>query len=121
MVELNPQGKGLMTGLNSILRESSRSQHLLFRVLGLQFSREVRAPVLQFVRRLKVVHLAFPSILGPVDPAFRALFGRFKFAVRRHKFNKDSFPQEEELYLVEFNLEDAPAILQLHHLRHLRG
>ena len=28
--------------------------------------------------------------LGPVDPSFRALSGRLKFTVRRHKFNKDS-------------------------------
>ena len=27
---------------------------------------------------------------GPVDPSFRALSGRLKFTVRRHKFNKDS-------------------------------
>ena len=25
---------------------------------------------------------------GPVDPSFRALSGRLKFTVRRHKFNK---------------------------------
>jgi len=31
------------------------------------------------------------SLLGPVDPSFRALSGRLKFTVRRHKFNKDSF------------------------------
>jgi len=30
------------------------------------------------------------SRVGPVDPAFRALSGRLKFTVRRHKFNKDS-------------------------------
>ena len=28
-------------------------------------------------------------LLGPVDPSFRALSGRLKFTVRRHKFNKD--------------------------------
>jgi len=28
--------------------------------------------------------------LGPVAPSFRALSGRLKFTVRRHKFNKDS-------------------------------
>ena len=27
---------------------------------------------------------------SPVDPSFRALSGRLKFTVRRHKFNKDS-------------------------------
>ena len=30
------------------------------------------------------------SLLGPIDPSFRALPGRLKFAVRRHEFNKDS-------------------------------
>ena len=30
------------------------------------------------------------SLLGPVDPSFRALSGCLKFTVRRHKFNKDS-------------------------------
>ena len=29
-------------------------------------------------------------LLGPVDPSFRALPGRLKFTIRRHKFNKDS-------------------------------
>ena len=31
-----------------------------------------------------------PSLVGPVDPSFRALSGRLKFTVRRHKFNTDS-------------------------------
>jgi len=30
------------------------------------------------------------SLLGPVDPSFRALSGRLKFTVRRHKFNDNS-------------------------------
>ena len=29
------------------------------------------------------------SLSGPVDPSLRALFGRLKFTVRRHKCNKD--------------------------------
>jgi len=29
------------------------------------------------------------SLLGPVDPSFRALSGRLKFTVRRPKFNVD--------------------------------
>ena len=29
------------------------------------------------------------SLLGPVDPLLRALFGRLKFTVRRHKFSED--------------------------------
>ena len=35
-----------------------------------------------------IVHRQNP--LGPVDPSYRALSGRVKFMVRRHKFNKDS-------------------------------
>ena len=35
-----------------------------------------------------MVHRQSP--LGPVDPSFRALSGRLKFTVRRHKFNEDS-------------------------------
>ena len=34
------------------------------------------------------------SLLGPVDPSFRALSGRLKFTVRGHKLNKDSLSQE---------------------------
>ena len=30
------------------------------------------------------------SLLGPVDPSFRALSGRLKLTVRRHTFNTDS-------------------------------
>jgi len=36
--------------------------------------------------RLYIVH----RLLGPVVPSFRALPGRLKFTVRRHKFNEDS-------------------------------
>ena len=36
----------------------------------------------------------WPVEPGPVDPSFRALSGRLKFTVRRHKFNKDSPPLE---------------------------
>jgi len=45
---------------------------------------------LLFIRRRKVVHRVSSSLLGPVDPSFRALSGRLKFMVRRHKFNKYS-------------------------------
>ena len=31
-----------------------------------------------------------PALLSPLDPSFRALSGRLKLTVRRHKFNKDS-------------------------------
>ena len=37
-----------------------------------------------------MVHRVSSSLLGPVVPSFRALSGRLKFTVRRHKFNKDS-------------------------------
>ena len=39
---------------------------------------------------LQVVHRVSSSLLGPVDLSFRALSGRLKFTVRRHKFNEDS-------------------------------
>ena len=50
-----------------------------------------RSPGWSFIRRLEGVHRVSLSLLGPVDPSFRALSGRLKFTVRRHKFNKDSF------------------------------
>ena len=34
------------------------------------------------------IHCVSSRLLGPVVPAFRALSGRLKFTVRRHKFNK---------------------------------
>jgi len=37
------------------------------------------------------------SSLGPVDPSLRALSGRLKFTVRRHKFNRDSLSSLESL------------------------
>ena len=36
------------------------------------------------------VHCVLSSLLGPVDPSFRALSGRPKFTFRRHKFNEES-------------------------------
>ena len=42
------------------------------------------------VQGLSVVHRESLSLLGPVVPLLRALSGRLKFTVRRHKFNKDS-------------------------------
>ena len=35
------------------------------------------------------IHRVSSSLLGPVDPSFRALAGRPKFTVRPHKLNKD--------------------------------
>jgi len=55
-----------------------------------QKSREVSASVLSFIRRRQVLHRVSSSLLGPVHPSFRALSGRLKFMVRRHKLNKDS-------------------------------
>ena len=34
--------------------------------------------------------VCWSSLLGPVDPSFRALSGRLKFTVRRHELNEDS-------------------------------
>ena len=42
-------------------------------------------------------------LLGPIDPSFRALYGRLKFTARRHKFDEDSFsflPEERARMLV---------------------
>ena len=39
--------------------------------------------------RLQILHRLSSSLLGPVDPSFRALSGRLQIAVRRHKFNQD--------------------------------
>ena len=37
-----------------------------------------------------LLHRVSSRLLGPVDPSLRALSGRLKFTVRRHKFNNDS-------------------------------
>ena len=62
--------------------------------LGFLASRRPRArecrEALLVIRRLEVVHRVSSRLLGPVVPSFRALSGRLKFTVRRHKFNKDS-------------------------------
>ena len=52
----------------------------------------VSAYVLHFICRLQVVHRLASSLLGPVDPSFRALSGRLKITIRLHKFNACSFP-----------------------------
>ena len=39
---------------------------------------------------LLVVHRVPSSLLGPVDPSFRALSGILKFTVRRHNFDEGS-------------------------------
>ena len=43
------------------------------------------------------VHGVSSSLLGPAVPSVRALSGRLKFTVRRHKFNKDSLPFEQKM------------------------
>ena len=45
---------------------------------------------LNFLRRLEVIHRVLSRLVGPVVPSFRALYGRLKLTVRRHKFNEDS-------------------------------
>ena len=54
--------------------------------------------VLYFIRRRYDVHRVSSSLLGPVDPSCRALSGRLKFTVRRHKLNKDSLPWSPSSY-----------------------
>ena len=46
---------------------------------------------LLFAYRFFIIHRQSP--LGPVDSSFRALSGRLKLTVRRHKSNKDSSPR----------------------------
>ena len=38
------------------------------------------------------------SLNGPVDPSFRAISGRLKLTVRRHKFNKYSLSPPSSLH-----------------------
>ena len=42
------------------------------------------------LRVMLVLHRVSSSLLGPVDPSFRALPGRLKFTVRRDEFDTDS-------------------------------
>jgi len=44
-----------------------------------------------------IVHRVSSSLLGPLDPSFRALSGRLKFTVRRHKFNNDSLSDLDDV------------------------
>ena len=62
--------------------------------------REVRAPAARNHPERRVCqsrgkHCASSSLLVSVDPSFRALSGRLKFAVRRHSFNKDSLSERD--------------------------
>ena len=65
---------------------------------------------------------------GPVHPSFRALSGRLKFTVQRHKFNKDSLPcmsaaaspqaavERREINLTCFDMQDMVAEGKIRHL-----
>jgi len=44
------------------------------------------------------LHCVSSSLLGPVDPSDRALSGRPKFTVQRHKFEKDSLSAEYNVF-----------------------
>ena len=55
------------------------------------------------IRRLQVVHRVSSSLLGPVVRSFRALTGRLKLTVRRHKFNRDSPSNETHLIQITFS------------------
>ena len=44
---------------------------------------------------LEIVHRVSSSPLGPVDPPFRSLSGRFKFIIRCHKLNEGSLLEQE--------------------------
>ena len=46
--------------------------------------------------------------VGPVDPSFRALSGRLKFTVRRHKFNKYSLYVESSSSLLSLQVLEVP-------------
>ena len=55
----------------------------------------MRASVLLFIRRLQVLNRVSSSLLGPVDPSFRAFSGRLKFTVRRHVFDQKSLSLQD--------------------------
>ena len=61
------------------------------------------------------------SLLGPLDPSFRALSGRLKFTVRRHEFNKDPLFKRFRMLrfrvLVEPQLPQELVLLSLHVLQ----
>ena len=46
------------------------------------------------LRFLKLLYRVSSDLLGPINPSFRAISGRLKFTVRRHKFNQDSLSLE---------------------------
>ena len=52
-----------------------------------------------------------PHGLGPIDPSFRALSGRFKFTVRRYKFNKKSLSRKDRM--VDFCSKGAKLLFAL--------
>ena len=54
------------------------------------FARASSHPNTTHAHRSCARHGVSSSLLGPVHPSFRALSGRLKLTVRRHKFNEDS-------------------------------
>ena len=52
-------------------------------------SRSCEAQISMVLEPFLGIHL-YARLSGPEDPSFRALSGRLKLTVRRHKFNKDS-------------------------------
>ena len=71
---------------------STPSRHVQSQTKSSSALLHVSASVLQFVHRIQVVHRVSSSLVGPVISSFRALSGRLKFPVRRHKFIQDSLP-----------------------------
>ena len=61
--------------------------------------REVSASVVDSSPRVFIVHRQSP--LGPVGPSFRALYGRLKCTVRRHKFDKESLYYAQQQIAIE--------------------
>ena len=81
-------------GQHGRLGAGSWVQKLDSGVVRLVLDEVVEEPEVQgqlfFFQEAFLQELQVPSPLGPVDPSFRALSGRLKFMVRRHKFDKDS-------------------------------
>ena len=70
---------------------ADRVRELVMHARG-AFLLEVSASVLKCIVAYRFLIVYRQSPLGPVDASFRALSGRFRFTVRRHKFNNDSLP-----------------------------
>jgi len=87
--------RGGESGNSAHIREfGTPARHLLG--CGEYWGRTASPP---WIKRMRATSCSFgnsfpvsSSLLGPVLPSFRALSGRLKFTVRRHKSNKDSLP-----------------------------